>query len=259
MLFNHPVLESKGNILIIDDDPDTCQILALLLQAKGFQSQAVTSGKEGLEILGSHNFDLVLLDVMMPEMDGWSVLSALKADPALADIPVILASVVDDPNLAFTLGAADYFTKPIDWTRFSGVHARYRQAGMDPTALVIEDEPTTRELMRRNLERDGWAVREAGDGQAGLEALQAGVPALILLDLMMPRMDGFEFVRQLRQRPEWRAVPVVILTAKELTEDDRRRLEGQVARVIQKGALSLDNLLAEVRTVTGRKQEPLAS
>jgi CheY-like chemotaxis protein len=246
-------------VLVIDDDPTTRELMARTLTGAGFQVELAADGATGLALAAKLKPAVITLDVMMPELDGWSVLSALKADPALADIPVILASVVDDPNLAFTLGAADYFTKPIDWTRFSGVLARYRQAGMDPTALVIEDEPTTRELMRRNLERDGWAVREAGDGQAGLEALQAGVPALILLDLMMPRMDGFEFVRQLRQRPEWRAVPVVILTAKELTEDDRRRLEGQVARVIQKGALSLDNLLAEVRTVTGRKQEPLAS
>jgi signal transduction histidine kinase/CheY-like chemotaxis protein len=244
----------QSTVLVIDDDPTTRELMARTLAGAGFHVELAADGATGLALAAKLKPEVITLDVMMPDLDGWSVLSALKADPALADIPVILASVVDDPNLAFTLGAADYFTKPIDWTRFSSVLGRYRQPGADLTALVIEDEPTTRELMRRNLERDGWAVREAGDGQAGLEALQAGVPALILLDLMMPRMDGFEFVRELRQRPEWRAVPVVIVTAKELTEDDRRRLEGQVARVIQKGALSLDTLLAEVRSVAGRKQ-----
>jgi CheY-like chemotaxis protein len=254
-----PALESPSNdrqsaignrqslVLVIDDDPTTRELMARTLASAGFQVETAEDGPTGLAMAARLKPAVITLDVMMSDMDGWSVLSALKADPALAGIPVILATLVDDPNLAFTLGAADYFTKPIDWTRFSSVLSRYRTSHAPPAALVIEDDPATRELMRRNLERDGWTVREAGDGQAGLEALQAGVPALILLDLMMPRMDGFDFVRELRQRPEWRAIPVVVVTAKELTEDDRRRLEGQVSRVIQKGATSRDQLLVEVR------------
>jgi signal transduction histidine kinase/DNA-binding response OmpR family regulator/streptogramin lyase len=238
-------------VLVIDDDPTTRDLMARSLAADGFQVETASDGKAGLALAAKLKPAVITLDVMMPELDGWAVLSALKADPALADIPVILASVVDDPNLAFALGAADYFTKPIDWTRFSGVLARHRVAGSAASALVIEDDPTTRELMKRNLQRDGWTVREAGDGQAGLEALQASVPALILLDLMMPRMDGFEFVRELRQHPEWRAIPVVVVTAKELTAEDRLRLQGQVSRIIQKGAASLADLLTEVRAVAG--------
>ena len=242
----------KSLVLVIDDDPTTSELMSRLLRDAGYEVATAADGKTGLALAAQLKPAVITLDVMMPDMDGWSVLSALKADPALADIPVILATLVDDPNLAFTLGAADYFTKPIDWPRFSAVLGRYRQGGAVPTALVIEDDPTTRELMRRNLERDGWTVRQAADGQEGLEAMRDGVPALILLDLMMPRMDGFEFVRELRLKPECRAVPVVVVTAKELTDDDRRRLQGQVSRVIQKGSLTLADLLAEVRAVAGR-------
>ena len=242
---------AAATVLVIDDDPTTRELMRRTLVSAGFHVEMAADGRTGLALAARLRPAVITLDVMMPEMDGWAVLSALKADPALAGIPVILATLVEDPNLAFTLGAADYFTKPIDWLRFSAVLSRYRAGTPTPTALVVEDDPATRELMRRNLERDGWIVREAADGQQGLEALRSGVPALILLDLMMPRMDGFDFVRELRLRPEWRAVPVVVVTAKELTPEDRHRLEGQVSRVIQKGSLSRADLLAEVRAATG--------
>jgi CheY-like chemotaxis protein len=200
---------------------------------------------------------------MMPGMDGWAVLTALKADAATAEIPVIMMTIVDDKNMGFALGAADYFTKPIDFQRLHLVLEKYRKpAGLShrshtqadqPTVLVIEDDPSAREMLRRTLEKDGWQVTEAQNGKAGLTQLAATSPALILLDLMMPEMDGFEFMDALRQRGDVKRIPVIVITAKDLTEEDRRRLNGSVERIIQKGAASQGELLELVRALlTGK-------
>jgi len=182
-------------------------------------------------------------------MDGWAVLTALKADPSTADIPVIMLTIVDDKHIGFALGAADYFTKPIDWSRLSVVLRRYRKADGPQSVLLVEDDPATREMLRRALEKEGWRVVEAQNGRAGLDQLSAGMPALILLDLMMPEMDGFEFMQKLRARADGRLVPVVVITAKDITEEDRRRLNGQVVRVLQKSTLSLEGLVTELRAL----------
>ena len=185
----------------------------------------------------------------MPGMDGWAVLTALKADPETADIPVIMLTIVDDKNMGFALGAADYFTKPIDWQRLAGALKKHRRSSTAQTVLLVEDDPGTRDMLRRSMEKEGWTVTEAVNGRRGLEALTAGMPALILLDLMMPEMDGFTFMEELRARPDGHHVPVIVITAKDLTEDDRRRLNGEVARILQKGAISAGNLLAEIRSL----------
>ena len=154
---------------------------------------------------------------MMPGMDGWAVLAALKADAATADIPVIMVTIVDDRNLGYALGAADYLTKPIDRERLIAVLARYRP---ERPILVVDDDPALRELLRRTLEREGYAVVEAADGRSALARIEERVPGLILLDLMMPHMNGFELLTELRARPEWRGIPVVVVTAKDLTPED---------------------------------------
>jgi CheY-like chemotaxis protein len=184
---------------------------------------------------------------MMPGLDGWATLTMLKGDPATASIPVIMMTIVDDKRIGFALGAADYFTKPIDWQRLTKVLQKYRKTGSCHRVLLVEDDERTREVMRRTLEKDGWQVTLANHGRRGLEHLAAGMPDIILLDLMMPEMDGFEFMEELRQREEGKKVPVIVITAKDLTEEDRRRLNGQVVRIIQKGAHSPEQLLAEVR------------
>jgi CheY-like chemotaxis protein len=187
----------------------------------------------------------------MPAMDGWAVLTALKADPLTADIPVIMTTVVDDKNLGFALGAADYFIKPIDWNRLVAVLAKHRKHLADAHVLIVEDDPQTREMLRRTAEKQGWQVSEAENGQVGLEHLAQGVPDVILLDLMMPKMDGFEFMEELRRRPECRQVPVIVVTAKDLTEDDRRRLNSQVIQVLQKGGHSTSEMMDEIRKLLG--------
>jgi len=183
---------------------------------------------------------------MMLGLDGWAVLTALKADPLLADIPVIMLTIVDDKNLGYALGAADYLTKPIDWDRLAVILKKYQCAHPPCTVLVVEDDADTREMLWRMLTKEGWAVTEATNGRVALERVAASQPELILLDLMMPEMDGFAFLEALRQQAAWRSIPVVVVTAKDLTPEDRQRLNGYVERILQKGAHSREELLREI-------------
>ena len=187
----------------------------------------------------------------MPGMDGWAVLSALKGDPATADIPVVLLTILDDRDLGFALGATDYLTKPVDRARLLRLVRQYVPQDQRQRALVVEDDPATREMLRRMLERDGWAVTEAPNGRVGLERVASGRCDLVLLDLMMPDLDGFKFVERLRAEPAWRAIPVLVVTAKDLTDDERRRLNGKVACVLQKGTIHAGR--AAKRSAAGRQ------
>jgi CheY-like chemotaxis protein len=180
-------------------------------------------------------------------VDGWSVLTALKSDPATADIPVILATIVDGRTRGFALAATDYVTKPINWDRLGVILRQHRAAAPAATVLLVEDDAPTREVMARTLRAQGWEVLEAADGREGLERLRERRPAVILLDLMMPTMDGFEFVEALRREPVWQTIPVVVVTAADLSATDRERLNGQVQQVLQKGSVTPEQLLAEVR------------
>ena len=189
----------------------------------------------------------ITLDVMMPDMDGWSVLSALKADAALRDIPVIMVTMLDEPERGFTLGAAEYATKPVDRQRLSQILKKYTCANPPCPVLMVEDDPAIRSITRNILEREGWKVTEAENGREALECMEEERPSLILLDLMMPEMDGFEFADRVRQRPEWRFIPIVVLTAKDLTVKERRRLSGSVETILHKDGDSREALLNQVR------------
>jgi signal transduction histidine kinase/CheY-like chemotaxis protein len=246
------LLTSATTVLVIDNDAQARDLVERSLRNEGYRVALAGDGKSGLELARQLKPEVITLDVMMPGMDGWAVLTALKADAATADIPVIMLTIVDDKHIGFALGAADYFTKPIEWPRLSHVLRKYRKSGGQRSVLVVEDDETTRDLMRRTLEKDGWLVVEAGNGRAGLEKLNAGIPALILLDLMMPEMDGFEFMQALRQRTDGRLVPVVVITAKDITDEDRRRLNAEVVKILKKGATSSEELCAELRALTDR-------
>jgi DNA-binding response OmpR family regulator len=166
-----------------------------------------------------------------------------------------MLTIVDDKNMGFALGAADYFTKPIDWQRLGAALKKYRKPTADQTVLIVEDDERTREMLRRTLQKEGWEVREAANGRLGLEQLAHGLPGLILLDLMMPEVDGFGFMQELRKRPECAHVPVIVITAKDLTEEDRRRLSGDVARILGKDATSREQIVAEVRKLLTQQME----
>src|SRR5262245_19174176 len=156
----------------------------------------------------------------MPGMDGWAVLAGLKADPSLAGIPVILQTILEDKNLGFALGASEYLTKPIDRKRLAALVKRYVPTAAAGPVLVVEDDAATRSMLGKTLAKAGWQVTEAENGRVALERMQTTSPALILLDLMMPEMDGFEFLDALRHHQPRRQVPVVVITAKTLTEED---------------------------------------
>ncbi len=240
-----------GTVLVIDDDPAVRDVLARFLAREGFRTLAAASGAEGLKMARERHPSAITLDVMMPEMDGWAVLLALKADQHTADIPVIMLTMVDDSNLGYTLGATEYLTKPVDRQRLLDVLKKHCADGK--SVLVVEDDSLTRGLLRRILEADGWHVDEAENGRAGLARVEAHRPGVILLDLMMPEMDGFEFVTLLRRKPDWRDIPIVVVTAKSITSEDRERLNGQVSRVLQKGAYTREELLREVSASLARQ------
>ncbi|MBA2743216.1 MAG: response regulator, partial [Chthoniobacterales bacterium] len=221
-------------VLVIDDDPVQRDLMQRFLSKEGFAVRTAAGGDAGLRLARQLRPVAITLDVMMPDMDGWSVLAALKADAALRDIPVIMVTMLDDPERGFTLGAADYATKPVDRQRLSQILKKYTCANPPCPVLMVEDDPATRAITRNILEREGWKVSEAENGREGLECMEQERPSLILLDLMMPEMDGFEFADRVRQRPEWRFIPIVVMTAKDLSAKERQRLSGSVETILQK-------------------------
>ena len=235
-----------ASILVIDDEPTARDMITRMLQKEGYHVVTAANGADGIRLAALMKPDVITLDIMMSGMDGWSVLSRLKSDPVVAAIPVVVITIIDDRNLSFALGASDYLTKPIDRERLTEVLRRVRSTSGEKSVLIVEDDADARKLMRRLFEKEGWTVTEAENGRVGLDAVAAQVPGLVLLDLMMPEMDGFEFIEHLRKRPDGRDLPVVVLTAKDLTESDRQRLRGTVENVLQKGGQSTE-VVTEVR------------
>jgi PAS domain S-box-containing protein len=237
-----------GNtVLVIEDQKDARESLRIFLELKGFRAEGAESGEEGLRRARELHPLAITLDLVMPGIDGWEVLSALKADPELATIPVILfTGMVDERNKAFRLGAADFMTKPVDLDRLTTILNRYAGSSAGRRVLVVDDDPDQRQYLRDLLEKEGLKVDEAGDGRAALIRLDEEWPGLILLDLLMPGMDGFVFLGELQRRVEGRSVPVVVLTAKDLTTADYQRLGGPIEKILRKGSLGHEQLLAEV-------------
>ncbi len=242
-----PLVTGASTVLVIDDDASVREVVSRFLSKEGFNVRVAVNGQEGLRIAREFKPDVITLDVMMPGMDGWSVLTSLKADPELTHIPVVMMTIVSDKNLGYALGASDYLTKPIDRERLVSVLRRYECKRPVCDILVVEDDSQTREILCRMLDKEGWHAREAEDGLAALEKVAEEMPELILLDLMMPRMDGFEFLAELRKTEAGRAVPVIVVTAMDLTPEDRQKLNGQVKQILQKGAFRQDELLSELR------------
>ncbi len=247
--------ESAHTILVIDDDPVVRDLLRRHLSRNGYRVVVAVDGVEGVRLAGETRPDLITLDVLMPELDGWAVLSELKSDPAVADIPVIVVSIVDERNLGYSLGAADYLTKPVDRDQLLSVLAKHCGNRTRHRVLVVDDDAETREMVRRLLERAQWDVDEADNGISALDRIAGDPPDIILLDLMMPEMDGFEFLAQIGEDERWRALPVVVMTAKTLTASDRERLSGRVEQLVEKSSYNLDSLLGDLNAVLRRSAE----
>jgi CheY-like chemotaxis protein len=246
-------------VLVVDDDRATRELISRGLVKEGFRAITAASGEEGLRLARTQRPDVISLDVLMPGMDGWTVLRSLKADPVTASIPVVMVSMLDDRDIGFALGAADYLTKPFDRERLVSTLRRFREGVLPRPVLVVEDDPASREVIRRTLERDGWIVWEAENGKAALDTIRQHAPDLVVLDLMMPEMDGFEFVSRLRASEPGRRIPVVVVTARELSTEDRKRLGGHVRQVFRKGSFSREELVHELRRTLDAGRRPTAT
>jgi PAS domain S-box-containing protein len=238
---------TAGKILVIDDEQTVRDLMRRFFAREGFDVVTAKDGEEGLALARRLRPALITLDVLMPGLDGWSVLQALKADPELAEIPVVMLTIVDEKNKGYALGASEYVTKPIDRERLRALLRRFCDHGAERRALIVEDDEDTRRWLHRALEREGWEVSDAANGRKALEWLAKAPVDVILLDLMMPEMDGFEFLAERRKNKALDKIPVIVVTAADLTEDDRRRLNGGVLHVLQKSAQTRDQLLGELR------------
>ena len=230
-------------VLVVDDDPDVRDLLSAILTKEGYRVLFAQDGVEALDMMRHSPPDIVTLDVMMPKMDGWSLLGIMKSEPALHDIPVIMVTIVDDRNLGYSLGASEFMTKPIDRGRLIAVIGQFSRADGDHVVLVVDDDPEVRALVRRTVESAGLDVAEAVHGRAALDWLRHNpAPALILLDLMMSEVDGFEFLDEMRRNDDWADIPVVVLTAKSLTEDERIFLAERTMLILSKSAQPIGTL-----------------
>jgi CheY-like chemotaxis protein len=242
-------------VLVIDDDPAARDMLGRALTREGYRVVSAPDGEEGLQLARSVRPDVITLDVMMPNMDGFAVLSALKGDSSLSEIPVVMVSMVEDKSLAYALGVDEYLCKPVDRDQLVTIVNRLRRDGDAGLALVVDDDDATRASLRHALAAMGWQVAEAENGRVALDRMRESAPALILLDLVMPEMDGFEFVEALRENEVWRLIPVVVVTAKDITDEDRARLNGSVQRVIPKRTHAAEDIAAEVRNLLSQLGE----
>jgi len=242
-------------ILVVDDDPSTHVLVAEHLKVIGARFLQASTGEDGLRIAGLARPDLIMLDIRLPDRHGSEVLHDLKANPATAGIPVVVVSVVDKEALGFSLGAVEYMVKPINWDHLFDLLGRLGIAPDRGDVLVVDDEPTTRDLVRRVLNTRGFSVREAANGEEALALVRERAPGMVVLDLMMPVLDGFDTLTALRADPRTADLPVVVLTGKHLTDDERAKLSGKVHALFEKDHVPLEALVVEVSQVLRRRVE----
>lgn len=241
--------EEKSNsrrVLVIDDDPVVRDLLSRHLRKDGYAVQTTADGLKAMDLAREFRPEVITLDVLMPYVDGWSVLAKLKADKLLSTIPVIMISITDDIKLGQSLGASDFLVKPVEQSALRATVKKHIKEIKPGRVLVVEDDEMTRGLIRNTLSEDGWDVIEGENGRVGLERLEECVPDLIILDLMMPEMDGFEFITTARSQEKWRDTPIIVVTAKNLTVEDHAKLIGSVEGVLLKGDQSIEQLLQKL-------------
>jgi CheY-like chemotaxis protein len=241
-------------VLVIDDDATARDLLTSYLERDGFVVVSAANGVDGLRRAKEVRPTAITLDVVMPDLDGWTVLAALKGDPELADIPVVLVTILDETPHGMARGAAGHMTKPVDRARLLELLGRWRRPGRCTRVLVVEDDSDQRAVLTEALPGPEWCVTEAENGRVGLDKLRSEQADLILLDIMMPEMDGFQFMAELQANPDWQHIPVLVLSALDLTHRDRQRLNLGVEQIFSKTSLSPEALVEQIRAVVSRAQ-----
>jgi len=239
-------------VLVIDDDETVRDLMTRYLFDEGYNVAVAADGEEGLRRIRELKPAAVLLDILMPAVDGWTVLETCKSDPKLADIPMIVLTISGNRKRAYELGAADFLVKPVDRKRLRDVLNRHR--GVHSRVLLVDDDKGTRKVMKNLVAREGFLVMEANDGREALDQIEKAVPDLILLDVMMPEMDGFEFLEQLRSKSEWRSIPLVVVTAKDLSDDERQRLSGRFESISQRGVSAPEEMLDKLQAAIASRR-----
>ena len=241
---------SGKTILIIDDDPTVSELMKRQLSKEGYQVIIAPNGKDGIRLARELKPDAITLDILMPEMDGWSVLRTLKADPEVSNIPVIMASILDEKNKGFSLGAADFLSKPIQKEYLMKSIRNLTGDKENLKICIIEDDESLRFTIKEILEKQNVEIIEAENGKVGMSLLQKEEikPDLILLDLMMPVMNGFEFLKSIRET-DLNSIPILVLTGADLSEDEKSFLSGEVQRILEKSEDTLSSIVSEVGNV----------
>jgi signal transduction histidine kinase/DNA-binding response OmpR family regulator len=252
-----PVDMSWPLVLVIEDDASASELLARQLQAGGFRVEFARTGTEAIAKARTLRPAAITLDILLPELDGWEVITRLKHDPETSDVPVVVVSVVDNPELGMALGALDYFVKPVDGRELVERLARFKlepkKTDGGTTVLVVDDEAANRQYLTRILEPAGFHVVHAAGGREAIEVATARPPDLVLLDLMMPGVTGFDVVEALRANDRTRDTPIMILTARHLTDADKRQLNGHVSTILSRGSVGASDLLGLLHDVVSKR------
>ena len=245
-----PSVGMKGMkvLLAIDDDPNALILLKQNLEDEGYYVMGASNPEEGIRKAKEIHPFAITLDILMPQKDGWGVLSELKADPATRDIPIIVISIIDNKELGFNLGAFDYLVKPFEKEAISAVLQRIHGVP-SKRVLVVDDESATVDLLTQILQDEGYQVTGTYSGEEALSALDTSPQDIILLDLVMPEMDGFEVIQRVKANPRWKDIPIIVVTAKDLTDSDWRFLNRSIDRIIQKSGIDRESLMKEVRSL----------
>ncbi len=249
-----PMASGQTKILCIDDDPEVLEILRSYLIPEGYFVTGALSGDEGIRLAAELKPSLITLDIMMPHMDGWQVLRELKQNPSTKEIPVIMHSIIENRPLALSLGAVEVTTKPVDQQHLLALVRTYCKSN-DRYVLIVDDNEDFASVLKKIMDANGIASKIANSGEQAMEILKKStVPAIILLDLVMPGMDGFQVLREVRKNHRWKKIPVVIVSGKELTEQERSQLNNQISEYLRKSEFSQELISKTVKSILATKQ-----